>query len=208
MRAGLVAACLVLPTVAFGQDDSIGPKFIEPGERTDRFEEAFQSRRACPLISHNVSFCPDQNDWATERPIEFDQPAFFRLDEATVATVTVIWMEEDQSFDLTPDQLEAIVDQHVYEEAARGGRAVEHPLYRKETQAGRLFREAVLVTQDNNDRRLRQLTVFLLDYGVGLLETTIRLRDDEKVQAIEDWSGWDVHNGFLDAIRISHSIYP
>ena len=183
----LAVLALAFPIMATPQTAEIsgGRKTVKVGDAND-FVQAYHNPNPCDIISHNITFCREGTDWVLERAPITNAQAIYQLSEDRRAFIKVLWMYDSTSYDLSPAEVEALLDEHIYQNGPRGPFTIETIISEETTYDGRLIERDSIVKQADGKRYLHMVNVTTLDYGLGFIETTQRLPETAGPPEISD----------------------
>lgn len=179
-----------------------GHKFVSVGKKSSTFEKA-QVREIdpCDVMSASMAFCREDTDWAPEADLAYNRTALYKLDDTYLGAMSVVPFSERQAFELTADDLDALLEEKVFLSGPRGQRQQDALLGIERDPSGKPKAATALVTDQGGNRMMLQVSVFLLSEGVGFVETTAFLGSEPGGFGATDQQR-DVHADFLSAGRI------
>ncbi|WP_146193045.1 hypothetical protein [Maritimibacter sp. 55A14] len=203
---GATCGVFVLSNVAMSQTSkaSDGPRFLGVGERSSMFKDA-PIPDECDFISYNVSFCTDGTDWVLERKPIHGEQALYQLSEDRRASFTVIPMKKNAALNLTPVEIETLLDQRIFADGPRGQMTIETNASEILVPNGGILHRRAFVRDTEGHVHLLQVTVSTLNYGLGFFETTMALSSTVETPQISE-EHFAFHDEFLKIIRISISV--
>lgn len=150
-----------------------GHKFLSVGKKSSQFEKApVLEAGACNFMSPSMKFCQEETGWALEGSLIYNERALYRLDETYAGAVSVVSLRSEEISALTPDDLDALLEEKVLLNGPRGARRLDSLLGIQRDPTGKPNAATALVLDENGDRMMLQVNVFVLNEGVGFFETT------------------------------------
>jgi len=199
----LCVLTFAFPIIAMPQTDetSGGRKTVRVGDAND-FVQAYHNPNPCDVISHNITFCREGTGWMLERAPISNAQALYQLSEGRRAFIKVLWMYDGTSSDLSSAEVEALLDEHIYQNGPRGPFAIETIISEKIAYGGQLIERDSIVKQADGKRYLHMVNVLSLDYGLGFFETTQLLPDSSESPEISD-AQLALQSEFMTITRVS-----
>ena len=171
MQAAICALLLLAPS-AHAQ------KFINSGERLEQSQRTIYAPDCKPLSEH-FSACFRESDFTLDELTydNQDRGAFFRFEGQPCCAFNSLFYPLGEAQALSPEELERVVIREMFTEAARGARTKEARLEIKRDRKGYINSEATVVTDATGARSLLQYRVHRVQWGLGFMETVIKLDD-------------------------------
>lgn len=210
---GILIACtasgLVLAQSPAQDPPKDGPRFIGVDERTHQFEKAF-SPTGCRTISENLGICLEGSDYVLENTISDgrDRTELYRLSKTHDAAIRSVFFPLREALDLTKDELDALVETHLFVEAARGSRTRDRDLFQRRTPTGLLYHGASEVTYADDSRALVLYTILPQQWGVSIMETSTAMEDAGVPSVVPLGPAEERHAAFLDITRTKVNVGP
>jgi len=203
MTCGVVGAVfLACSASAEALNSGGGHKFVSVGKKSSTFEKA-QVREVdpCDVMSASMAFCREDTDWAPEVDLAYNNTALYKLDDTYLGAMSIVPLSGQKVDELTADDLDALLEEKVFLNGPRGERQRDALLGIERDPSGKPKAATALVTDQVGNRMMLQVSVFLLNEGVGFVETTAFLGTEPAGFGATDKQR-DVHADFLKAGRI------
>ena len=198
--AGMVCG-LAVGASAEALNSGGGHKFLSAGKKSDQFEKApVLEAGACNFMSPSMKFCEDDTGWKLEGSLIYNERALYRLNETYAGAVSVIPLRTEQIAALTADDLDALLEEKVLMNGPRGQRRLDSLLGIQRDPTGKPHAATALIVDENGDRMMLQVNIFVLNEGVGFFETTALLGTEPSGFKATDQQRI-VHAEFLNAGR-------
>lgn len=201
LTIGVTFASAPQIVIAERQLNSGSDRFTTVNEGPDRFEDAFVYQ-GCDVISDSLKFCTKGTDWVLAEPPDWAERALYQNEAGHRASFTVRHMDKGAASDLAQEELEALYTDYIATGTPYGPYTVKSIVEerRSKIQQKITFRSA-FVTDADGYLYVSQLNVFILQYGIGFLETIQQIEDVGISDTLLDTQE-AFHASFLDQTRV------
>lgn len=188
-------------------------KFVGVGDRSDRnFREVFQPS-GCRKLSENLGICLEGSGLTVEgsRAMGRDRLETYRLDDTRTAALRSVFLDFGTAVKLSAEETETYIEHHIFDAAPHGVRVREEILDEVRSPVrGILVRQAVIARRTDGQRSLLKFSVFRMQYGLGLVETSIALPEvDDGTSHGPGLAELEAyHAEFLEIVRHSINVGP